>query len=59
MIKWDRAVTYNRRLAHRLNPSANTNRGEVVRMWRRRFIAVLRFLVFFIMALLVLTTKAC
>lgn len=40
-------------------PYANPIRGEVVRMWKRRLFAALRFLVCFIGTLLVLTTKAC
>ena len=53
------AAVYNRRSAHRLNPCANSNRGEVVRMWKKRFFAVLRFLVFFTVWAWILTTKAC
>lgn len=38
-------------------PFAKPHRGEVVRMWKRRLFAVLRFLVIFIGTLLVLTTE--
>ena len=40
-------------------PPRESNRGEVVRMWKRRLFAVLRFVVLCIVWALALSTKAC
>ena len=40
-------------------PLRKSNMGEVAWMWKKRLFAVLRFMVFFAMASLLLTTKAC
>jgi len=40
-------------------PQANIQRGEVMRMWQKKFCALLRYLVFAAVIAQLLTTKAC